>query len=1075
MKKIYFPLLFLTTTFTAYAQEKIEPTYNAASLEEQALAYKNNNEIEKAIAEYAKVDELDPVYFEAQYQRILLYLTLDKKAEAEALCKQLIDQYGKEIPENYFLSYGIFQSEQGKYAEALTYFAKAKKEHSLNVLATFNEALVYYKEGKKQQALDLLKEVITLAPNYGQAYYILGLIAIEDGQTAIGLLSLLSYLAIHPDTDAAKESLYHLNRNLADIYTVTPQLVYGNEGDDFSELDIILKNNLAQHKDYPLKVELNHRVTRVIQAILEYMNEHEVEGGFFESHYTPWMKEIVQRDLLSPFTYLAMITQEDSYPKLFKKQTTAIRNYVQNDLQTHIYPLLYQATVEGKTYTVTDTNNGFFYYQGDLDHLNGAAFQVSKNYHKESEGTFLDHQLSGMLKRYTQRGKLLSTEPYTADKIAGTKTTFYKTGKVFLEENIKEENYDGRTTVYHIAQTKKGTLDYKAGEIDGEVSYFFPTGELEYQYTTVDGKKEGEIAIYDENGTLISKYTYKDGLLEGLGVTYFPNGTLKSEALFKGDEYVYYKEFFDHGVLSYYYQYENGQLKTSDSYNIKGEHVDQYMYDADGELETAISYEKGQIYLVEKYKKDKLTERQTYNPKTQQLEVLPKNGTVQYYFPTGQLYGEGKLVNGLQEGLWTYYYPHGPKFNETNYANGKAIGEVKKYTKTGQLDEVYTLEEGQMSGLYRYYRGDQLVYMNYYTAGEQAGPSTSFYNYPIPEIKRFYVDNALDHKEVYYTKTGLPYRVNHYDEGTLYQVDFSQGKEMHSLHLDQFATKGTFTSTLFNTKTTYTLEGGTFNGPVKRTDLSSAILLDTYAMRNNKLHGTYISYYPNGVVNDSSTLILDKRYGSNEHLNPDGKVRVTASFIRNSNHGGRQLYYPEGKVAIHTNYIMDYTDGEEIYSNSQGTPLLALVYDLDVLVGYRKLSATEELSDILPISATDTVVQSHYKSGQLAAEVHLKHYFLDGALTLYNPTGKEAYRLGYAQGKKHGAEQIYYSNGSLYSSVPYNFQSTTGVKTIYASTGEKLFEQTFDKGELHGDFNLYEANTLKQSYFYDSDFLSNKK
>lgn len=1076
MKKIYFPLLFLTTAFTTYAQEKIEATYNtAAAVEAQAIAYQNKNEIEKALAEYAKVDELDPAYFEAQYQRILLYLSLEQKTEAEALCKKFIDQYGSELPAKYFLSYGIFQSDQGKYAEALAYLEKAKTPHSLNILVKFNEAIVYYKDEKKQQALDLLKEVITLAPNYGQAYYILGLIAIEDGQAAIGLLSFLTYLSISSDTEAAKECLQQLNRNLADIYTTTPQLVYSTEGDDFSELDIILKNNLAQHKNYPLKVELDHRVTRVIQALLEYMQEHQVQGGYFENRYAPWMKEIVQRNLLSPFTYVAMISQEDTYPKLYKKQATAISNYLNNELQPHIHPLLYRATVEGKTYQVTEFEDGLFYHQGTFDHLNGAAIQLTKNYHKESEGSFVDHQLTGLIKYYNPQGKLSSTSAYTAGQIDGSVTTFYTTGNVYMDESVKGEKLDGQTAIYYMAGNKKAVLDYKEGEISGDVSYFFPTGETEYHYTAIDGKKEGDILTYDENGQVISKYTYKNNLLEGLGTTYYPNGTVKSEALFQADEYVYYKEFFDHGILSYEYQYENNQLKTGDSYNIKGELIEHQAYDAQGELETVISYEKGQIYLIEKQKKGQITERQTINPKTNQLEVLPKNGQVQFYYPNGQVYGEGTLVKGAQEGLWKYYYPHGTLLSETNYVQNKPKGEIKKYTKTGQLDEIYTLQDGKMSGLYRYYRTDKLVYMEYYTDGQQTGPSTSFYDYPIPEIKKFYTEGTLDNKEIYYTKEGHPYRINHYEQGSMFQVDFITDGQVQTVHLDQYPAKGTFTADLFNTKTVYTLDSGLFNGPVKRTDATTKIVLDTYTLRNNKLQGEYISYYPNGVVNDRSTLILDRRYGSNEHRNPDGKIRVTASYIRSANHGGRQLYYPEGKVAIHTNFLMDYTDGEEILSNSQGKAVLVLVYDLDVLVGYKTLTATEELSELLPLSSTDTVIQSTYKSGQLAAEVHLKRQSLDGPLTIYNPTGKQAFSQTYALGKKNGAEQIYHNNGTLYSSTSYVNKNLTGVKTIYSATGEKQFELPYDKGELHGEFNIFESNILKQTYYYDSDLLSNKK
>lgn len=1072
MKKICFPLFLLTTAFTTYAQEKFEPSYDTTTIEAQAKNYQQNNQLEKAIAEYAKIDALDPMYFEAQYQIILLLLSNEKIDEAEALCKKLIDKYGNELPTNYFLSYGIFKSDQGNYDEALTYINKAKKETSLNIIAKYNEALVYYRKAEKQKALDLLKEIITQAPNYGQAYYLLGIIATEDGQGAIGLLSFLTYLSIYPNTSAAQQCLREFNRNLAEIYSIKPQLTYSTEGDDFSELDIILKNNLAQHKNYPLKVDIDHRVSRVIQALLEYMDEHKVQGGFFETRYSPWMKSIVQNKLIIPFTYVSMISYEENYKKEYKKQSSLIQNYINNQAYTYVTSLLYQATIEGENYSITELDNSFFYHQGKFDFLNGKAMQFTKNYNIESEGFFVDHKLSGLLKRYSTTGRLATTTVYKEDQIDGLVTTFYSTGNVFMEEQMKGEKLEGTSTIYHIAKNKRGSLHYKNNELVDEVSYYFPTGQVEYNYPVVNGKRNGEIISYNEKGTIVSKYNYKDDLFDGLSTSYFPNGAVKSEALFKDDNYVYYKEYFEHGLLSYHYEYENGNLKVGNSYNIKGELIEQRFFDTEGNLSQSTSYYKGDAYLIEKYKKEKVVERQTINPSTKKLEVIANKGYSKFFYPNGQLYGEGQLVNGAQEGVWKYYSRNGILSSEFSYVNNNTSGEVKKYDKTGQLEERYFIQENGMTGLYSYYNQANLSSIGYYDQDQLDGPFSSFYDYPTLEIKRFYKDGTPDGKEVYYAQDGTPYRINQYEEGALLSVDFIKDGKVTTLHLNEYVGKDQFTIDQFGTRTTYTIEKGTFTGPVKRTDLSKTKTLSTFTLINNKYDGVYSTFYPNGVLEDSTTFILDRRYGPQQHNNPDGKVRIKSSMLNGPNMGSRILFSPEGTPLITSNFVLDYLDGEELLYNSQGTPILALVYDLNLLVGYKNLTATEQLSEIIPINSTDTILKSTYKTGQLAAEVEIKQQLLNGVLTTYNPSGKEAYSLAYTGNDKNGVEHIYYSTGSIYSTTPYVNKSLTGIKTIYTPTGDKQFEVSYKKGELHGNFTIYEANNSKQTFSYDSGFLS---
>ncbi|MDR2221480.1 MAG: hypothetical protein LBE34_01960 [Flavobacteriaceae bacterium] len=1072
MKKLYFPLLFLTIALNTYAQDKTNLVYDTNALELQAHQYVGNNEIEQAIAEYRKIDESDPNYLEAQQEIILLLIELKKTAEAEELCKKLIDQYGDDLPSNCFLSYGILKSDQQKYDEALHYLGKAKNKNSLNIIVKYNEALVYFRQEEKQKGLDLLKEIITLAPNYPKAYYMLGLIAIEDGKGSIGLLSLLTYLSLNPDTAAAQQCLNQLNRNLAEVYSITPKLIYSNEGDDFSELDIILKNNLAQHKNYPLKIDIDHRVSRVIQALLEYANDHQVKNGFFENRLTPWMKEVVQQNLIVPFTYVSMRLTKDAYKKQYKKNAAIITNYLTNSLYTQIYPKLYKATIDGQLFHISNLDTGYLYYQGEEDNLNGLAIEFSTNYYKKSEGYFTANKLDGILKHYNSNGTLTTISNYKDDEINGVVSTYYSTGKVYMEEHMKGELYDGATSIYYPATNKKASLTYKENKPTGEINYFFPTGQEEYKYQLIDGKKEGEIIIYNEKGTIVHKNTYKADLLDGLSTAYYLNGNIKSESLFKEDQYIYYKEFYENGQISNYSQYENGQLKDNKSYDFNGKLTDHRTFNTQGDLVSSVLYDSEQIYFSEKYKGKKIIERQSINPKTLKLEVTTLKDYGSFYYPNGILYAEGKTINGLYEGVWKYYYSHGPLLSEINYVAGIPNGQIKKYNCIGELEEDFFVTDNVMTGLYSYYASGQLNYTAYYKEGELHGPTNYYYDYPIIKNKQFYTNGVKSGKDIYYLQNGTPYRIDNYENESMARIDFINDHKTEYLHLDQFNEKSLFTLNQFNSKTIYTLEKGTFTGSVKRFDSTGKIILSSYHLINNKLDGEYLNYYINGTLNERYTLILDKMYGAYENYNPDGKLRVRLNALGGNRSGSRVLYFPDGKKVSDTNFVLNYQDGEETFYNSQGTPVLVLIYKTNVPIGYKTLTDSERLSTIFSITSKDTLITSKYKSGQLAAQVSLKKQALDGELLIYNTDGKSAYSQTFFMSKKDGVEKIYYPNGQVYSTTTFKKDNLTGTNTIYTPTGLKQFELNYNQGELHGAFHIFENNTIKQTFNYDSDYLS---
>jgi len=189
--------------------------------------------------------------------------------------------------------------------------------------------------------------------------------------------------------------------------------------------------------------------------------------------------------------------------------------------------------------------------------------------------------------------------------------------------------------------------------------------------------------------------------------------------------------------------------------------------------------------------------------------------------------------------------------------------------------------------------------------------------------------------------------------------------------------------------------------------------------------------------------------------------------------GERTFLYPEGNPIFKVNYLLDHQQGDRIYYNTQGVAVAALVYDLDILIGYKKLNAFEQLGEMIPIKPTEEIkIESVYKNGVTAAKINVKNSALNGDLIIYNPNKNKAFSLFLVNDIKEGEENIYYNNGAIYSNIHYKNNSLDGTKTIHSKEGQKLFEINYNFDELNGEFKIFENNSIKQTFIYDSGFLS---
>jgi hypothetical protein len=178
-------------------------------------------------------------------------------------------------------------------------------------LLYFYRCISNYGEGRIQAAVNDAKQTIELDPNIARAHYILGIIALEKGEVVPGFLSLMGYLALRPEDDFSRNVIIMLDKELSSNYKDLAGIVFSKTGDDFTDLNDILRNDLPLNKKYKLESKLDYNYTRYLQAVIEYAKDHEIEDGFFENQYIRFLKEIAENGKTTDFTYYTLASFED--------------------------------------------------------------------------------------------------------------------------------------------------------------------------------------------------------------------------------------------------------------------------------------------------------------------------------------------------------------------------------------------------------------------------------------------------------------------------------------------------------------------------------------------------------------------------------------------------------------------------------------------------------------------------------------------------------------------------------------------------------------------------------------------
>lgn len=1079
MKKIL--LLFLLVSFSKnYSQTDYAFVYNNDSIIRKGVRLHNEKKYDEALKEYQRISKIDPKYLTAQYEIALTLSAQEKKTELKAFLEDLYSK-GKmvENPELFQL-YGIYLSDEKEYEASEKIFKEGEKYLPNYSSLEYNFALLYIRKGETQKAIDILKNIITNNPNHASSHYLLGITALENGKIIEGTLALMSYLALSPTGPYATKAVVALNANYGQNYLSENKFVFSKSGDNFEEIETILRNQLPLKKVYKIKSSIDDKITRQIQAIAEYSLEHKMGDGFFENTYIPWVKQMTEQNQLEAYSYFSLISLEEQLSKELNKQKKKIMSFVTDYLKKDFWSAFGKrkldmfGTVEEvivsidneRPYIIGKQINGAF--EGKCKYLNEYG-------NLKGELNFKNGLLDGDQKYFNDKGNLIEDKVFASGKVTGTRNAYYANGNISMTEIYKNDDLDGISTSYypnggkhcevnfangkrngtliclHEDGAKKNEIDYTDDKLSGKFIRYNEAGDITENYVCVNDKIEGNYVEYYDGKTIKSEAVYKNGLIEGSYKSYYPNKTLKSENVYNAGKIVKTTDYA-----------ENGKKKYDTYYNDKEEMESYDCFDNDGNK-----------YFVEKYKGGELKTSIQYtaaNPKGSEISLSKKGFEVKNFDGSERI--KGGFEKGKKAGDWTYFYDTGVVRLKQSYANGKPNGITTNYKSNGTVSSINHEINDIFNGLYEVYTDNNLNQIYNYENGDQNGPFKTFYSDGAVSTEGYLVNNEVVFDKVTYRQNGKIVRIESYIDNVPTTLKSFNADEKLENDIDFKNKNGALSITYANGL--YTKNNNYKNGLLE----GKQITLDKYKskmfeseFKSGVLQNSYKKYSPTGSILVETNYYNGNLNGLNKYYDYVGNLRLTLEYAFGVENGKTIRYYNNKTKMLESEYLNDLHNGNSTYYNQKGEPILIVNYENDAPKYYIRKSKTGELNEKVVIENQTAAISSMYPNGKTAIQFNFNKGNVQGKFVINNAEGKPDYECSYKDDVLDGIRTEYYPSGKVYKKENFVNNEYDGKQEYFKEDGQLWASISIKKDELHGDSLLYNAGKLIETKKYDSDEL----
>jgi antitoxin component YwqK of YwqJK toxin-antitoxin module/Tfp pilus assembly protein PilF len=1068
--------------------DSIPPSGNDIIL--QGIELFDNGKYDDAIKTFKKVSECDPEYARACYETALAYNNLGDYAAALQKCQESIILNPADIQAGVLK--GNLLDELARRDEAINWLEILEKKYPYNQNLLYNLAICHLNNGEPQKAEEILLKGLHYNPYHASSHLALARINYIMGRKAQSYLAYNMAILMNPRVDYIKRFEEAISGQADSILKSYLYPYSANvEHAKWDYITGLLDAEIAFREDFPYEYKLSFLSCRQSFLLFQKMVFDEKDTTIYNQFYVRFFKKVSEnKEFETYINYTLKNTNNKLVNDWLEKNATSIDKFIARARES---------INSWREYGFSTVNEGkhqkkyHFNDDGDLESIGilSEAPQPSK------EGIW--HFIS-------ETGAISQKAFYQNNLREGESLIYWPDGSVKQKLNFKNDKFNGLNYTYHPNGVKSGIYPRNEDIADGLEEEYNSANKLVSRQPYISGKTVGSLTFTDYANGFSREIPFVNDKREGLFTEEWLNGNKKTEGMY-ADSLLNgtYKKWYANGQPEWEGLYEkNIQTGKYISYYANGSKSSEGTFDETGNptgIYTEFDHSGLPTQQISGYKNGKSDGTQTYyfpDGKERAKFVLQedvikhvdcfnisgakvytadeKDGVLnyKYFFPEGLVKIEGKLKDGLKDGIWKSYSILGKVISEENWIGGIQSGLQQSFHENGNPELVYTCDSGKISGkIVKYFRSGHVYWTGYYNAGGYTGEWITYYSNDSVETRAYFANNKIAGRRMRYSPNGKltteetfntdgePIRIKYFDfEGKLTdELNFPYDSVNLALHFPD----------------------GKIKAKLSRSD--------------RKLHGIQEYFHPNGKLKNQQTYIYGNAQGVSQewdhHGNPvdirnycmneldgkwrnyeNGKLVSTDSFEMGLNHGLYQEFHPNGHVFRTLREEAGERQGNSDCFAPDSTWMYSIQYRDDEICSVSFIDNQGKLHTNERIDDKTKEIVCYYKNGKVSARIPFAKGIFNGKHAIYYSNGQLLRELSYVNDYREGLSNYYYENGKLKESCEWLNGSKSGHYNSFFSTGQKELEGNYLANKKLGKWLVYnETGKIVETLYYENDEL----
>lgn len=1022
---------------------------------------------------YKTIDPISSEFANAQ-SKIVMYATDSaafKNDGLEALEK--LERFGPQFKEGILALNHLFYSVYDP-AKAQSYKAKYERQYPFGYLLKDMMAN-YYLRKRKHDAFDqMVPELLKIRPLSGQLHNQIARRYFVENLYTEGYIWAMTGVLTSKQPSEILNNLVLINmvlqKDFEDPKGTTPRLTGA------TKIDEVLQSRLATSKDFDCKCPVQAQDFNQMQLLMQQLKKH--------NSYA---------DTKGPTREFALAAIEEiAKGENYRTMTTgvlAIFNEEASDRQKFINKHVELISkIQTKVTSLPWIKN--FNYNGQ-DWFAERSYErpsASLNFLNKFEGTDNIKGQSGLLILRIDEDGYINLEGHFQKGEVKELRYLNETGRVIMREIKPDPKRSERTwvtTYWPNGNRKRSYYREKSEVIIGNDTTWFRNGQLESITSMKNGKFEGPTVTYHQNGKpSVSKLTYRDGKRDGDYLTYHDNGQVKYKGSFKnGERTGIHDEFYKSGIRSDQSFHSEG-LSWHNHYGTYGNLEWRKRYGNDNK-DTIVEYFKnGKISTLKVALDGGLRTTNMNGDRIELIQESDAKGNIKKLISfaddgrqTPQIVGNYDVVVQTPHPSWGLPY-------EEYSVNNKGLvnGVHTRKLPSGFVTDRDTFENGGRKGIkYSYHpNGSTSLVSNLSFAQNEP-----FYDYSLNqdgsfEVLQRRINDTIDGRELSYSEDGVLEKTTYYNMGVAdgwriyYERDGKTIRVVDIANDDNYYTAHFYYGGIYLGSISDTVKGmQTINYPNGK-----PFIKREYA--NLELTGTYFSYYPNGELEEETSLdqegkvIRFKEYDLlgllTKDFSEDPKTKI---FTKLTYENGRLItkelqhqktdsnfienYLPDGSLLFKERNVTNSTAEEfSIFEPISKKPIVTFIGHDDYIYRYASYDANGKRGDFKTVTEANHVIDIKYPDGKPALLLELKNNARHGKYNIYYSNGQLLRSRTYDHGTRVGKELIYYPNGQPMEASDYVKTLGAGSSKLYFPTGKIRVDYEYETAAKPGSIKLYD-------------------